>query len=494
MDANIRSNRRKTINLMVKVNKQKEQTPTTECDPEERVTGFEEVVYGYTREEAMNEAARCLQCPDAPCMMGCPVAVPIPQFIEKIAEGDFATAYALIRSRNILPAVTARVCAQETQCEGVCTRGKNGDPVAIGQLQRFATDWAYENPEPAKEALEKLMKELGETEPKYHLVDKKVAVIGSGPASLSCAAELNDNGVQVTVFEALHKAGGILTYGIPEFRLPRELAEKEVLFVEKSGVDFKYDTFIGQDFNLNDLFDKEGYDAIFIGTGSGKAKHLGIEGEDLKGVSVANDLLRQINLLEGDKTLGSNTPLYSGKKCAVVGGGNVAMDAARIIRRLGAEVSIVYRREREQMPARAEEVRHAEEEGVTLKMLTSPVRVLGNEEGQVIGLECVRMELGDPDDSGRRRPQAIDGSNFIIGIDMLVVAVGSKVDSQIANATPGLETEKDNLIVIDKVTGATAVPGVFAGGDNVIGPATVIAAMDAGKQAAQGIISYLRQS
>lgn len=481
---------------MLKVNKQKEQTPVSERDSSVRSHDFGEVAGGYTSEEAMNEAARCLQCPHAPCVGGCPVAVPVPQFIEKITEGDFAAAYALIRSTNIFPAITARVCAQEIQCEGVCVRGRTGEPVAIGHLQRFATDWAYAHPKEAERAFAEFMadasgEELGhESRGALDLAKKSVAIIGSGPASLACASELAKKGIKVTIFETLNKPGGIMTYGIPEFRLPKELAEKEIAAMESENITLKLDVAIGQHRNVEYLMSDEGFDAVFMGIGSGQAKHLGIEGEDLDGVYMANDLLKRINMLENRAALTRRMESYSGKKCVVVGGGNVAMDAARIIKRLGAEVTLLYRRGREQMPARAEEIRHAEEEDITFMTLTSPIKVLGDDGDKVVGLECVRMELGEPDESGRRSPVAVEGSSFCFAIDMLVVAAGSKVNPMLSNAAPGLKTKKDNLFVTDAASGETSLPGVFAGGDNVIGPATVVDAMESGIQAAQGIADY----
>lgn len=481
---------------MAKVNKQKEQTPVTERDPQIRSHDFCEVVGDYTAEEAINEATRCLQCPHAPCVGGCPVAVPVPQFIAKTAEGDFAAAYALIRSVNIFPSITARVCAQEIQCEGVCVRGRTGEPVAIGQLQRFVTDWSYAHPEEARRACAELAladskgAEEQELSDSLDLSEKKVAVIGSGPASLTCADELAQRGIKVTIFEALNKPGGIMTYGIPEFRLPKEVAEKEIAAVANENITLKLDSAIGQHRNIEDLMTQEGFDAVFVGIGSGQAKHLGIEGEDLDGVYMANDLLKRINMLENRAALDRRMESYSGKTCVVVGGGNVAMDAARIIKRLGAEVILMYRREKEQMPARAEEVRHTEEEGITFMMLTSPIRVLGDDDDKVVGLECVRIELGEPDESGRRSPVAVEGSSFCRAIDMMVVAAGSKVNPMLGNAAPGLKTKKDNLFVVDAGSGETSLPGIFAGGDNVIGPATVVDAMEGGQQAARGILDY----
>lgn len=472
------------------VNKQKEKTPMSELDPTIRATNFEEVAQGYTAEDAINEAARCIHCPKIPCVAGCPVGVPISDFISKVAEGEFAQAYALVKSTNSLPAICGRVCPQETQCESLCTRGKNGEPVAIGRLERFVADWALDHPEEAAAAV---AEDAETSEEAADLSCKKVAVIGSGPASLTCAGELAKRGIGVTVFEALHKVGGVLTYGIPEFRLPKDLVAKEVAAIERDGVKFELNSLVGKLYDIDELMDEEGFDAVFIGTGAGLPSYLGIEGEGLNGTMVASELLTRVNLMKAYRFPEYSTPVYAGKRCVVVGGGNVAMDAARTARRLGAEVTIVYRRGKEEMPARAEEIHHAEEEGIQFQMLTNPVRVLGDEDGWVNGLECVKMELGEPDASGRRRPVVIEGSNFVMDIDMLVVAVGSKTNPLIAHTTPGLESNERNLILAHEETGETSVPGVFAGGDTVIGAATVILAMGAGKRAAQGIVDYLSE-
>lgn len=476
---------------MVQVNKQKEKTPVAELDPQIRSKSFDEVSLGYTAEEALNEAARCIQCPQAPCMTGCPVGVPISDFIGKVAEGEFAQAYAYVKGTNSLPAICGRVCPQETQCESKCTRGRNGEPVAIGRLERFVADWAFEHPDEADAAFSTLHESADKAQEQKCTASKKVAVIGSGPASLTCAGELAKRGISVTVYEALHKVGGVLTYGIPEFRLPKSLVAKEVAAIERDGVTFELNALIGKLYEIDELMTEEGFDAVFVGTGAGLPSYLGIEGEGLNGSMVASELLTRVNLMKAYKFPEYATPIYAGQRCVVVGGGNVAMDAARTARRLGAEVSIVYRRSMEEMPARAEEIHHAEEEGIQFQMLTNPIRVLGDENGWVTGLECIKMELGEADESGRRRPVEVEGSNFIMDIDMLVVAVGSKTNPLIAQTTPGLEVTSRNLVVADEETGATSVAGVYAGGDTVIGSATVIQAMGAGKRAAQGIADYL---
>lgn len=463
------------------VNKQKTKVPMPELDPTARAKTFDEVAEGYTAEDAINEARRCIQCPKPLCVSGCPVGVPIPQFIAQVAEGNFAEAYALVKSANALPAVCGRVCPQESQCEGVCTRGRNGEPVGIGRLERFVADWAFENPDKVEAAVAEA----------NDLSGKRVAVVGSGPASLTCAGELVKRGCAVTVFEALHKAGGVLTYGIPEFRLPKDLVAREVATLAESGVTFELNALVGKLYTIDELMDEYGYDAVFVGTGAGLSGYLGIEGEALNGVMVANELLTRVNLMKAYQFPEYDTPVYTGKKCVVVGGGNVAMDAARTAKRLGADVTVVYRRSRDEMPARAEEIHHAEEEGIHFQLLTNPTRVLGDDKGWINGLECVRMKLGEPDASGRRRPQVIEGSEFTTDIDMMVIAVGSKTNPLIAQTTPGLDVTSRNLVVADDETCATSKPGVFAGGDTVIGAATVILAMGAGKRAAAGIADYL---
>ena len=490
--------------LNYEANRQKTKVPMPELDPAERAQTFEEVALGYSEEEAVLEARRCIQCPDTPCVGGCPVGVPIPRFVEQVAQGNFARAYAIVKSANALPAICGRVCPLESQCEGRCTRGKNGEPVGIGRLERFASDWAFAHPEEAKGAMDELRAECAagdelacsiwrgaEGAVSKDLAGKRVAVIGSGPASLTCAGELAKRGCDVTVFEALHKVGGVLTYGIPEFRLPKDLVAREVSKLGDNGVSFETNALVGKLYDIDELMDERGFDAVFVGTGAGLPGYLGIEGEGLNGVMVASELLTRVNLMKAYLFPEYETPVYAGKKCVVVGGGNVAMDAARTAKRLGADVTVVYRRGRDEMPARAEEVHHAEQEGIEFRLLTNPVRILGDENGWVSGVECVRMELGEPDASGRRRPQAVEGSEFVIGIDMLVMAVGSKSNPLIAKTTPGLDVTPRNLIVADERTCATSKPGVFAGGDAVIGAATVILAMGAGKRAAAGIAAYL---
>ncbi|HJH43174.1 MAG TPA: FAD-dependent oxidoreductase [Rubneribacter badeniensis] len=457
--------------LNYEMNRQKAKVPMPELDPAERAKTFDEVAKGYSEEDAVAEARRCIQCPNAPCVGGCPVGVPIPQFVAQVAEGDFARAYAIVKGANALPAICGRVCPQETQCEGVCTRGRSGEPVGIGRLERFVSDWAFAHPKEAAAALDALREECAagdeaacgivrsaEGAVSKDLAGKRVAVVGSGPASLTCAGEL---------------------------------AKREVAKLGEIGVSFETNALVGRLYDIDELMDERGFDAVFVGTGAGLPSYLGIEGEGLNGVMVANELLTRVNLMKAYEFPAYDTPVYAGKRCVVVGGGNVAMDAARTAKRLGADVCVVYRRGREEMPARAEEIHHAEQEGIEFKLLTNPVRVVGDDAGWVRGLECVRMELGAPDASGRRRPEAVAGSEFSIDIDMLVIAVGSKTNPLVARATPGLEVTPRNLIVVDERTCATSKPGVFAGGDAVIGAATVILAMGAGKRAAAGIAEYL---
>lgn len=470
---------------MAKANMQKVKTPMKELDATYRSGCFEEVACGYSLEEAVLEAQRCIHCPKKPCVDGCPVGVPISDFLKELGEGNVAGAYAIVKGANALPAICGRVCPQETQCEGVCTRGRNGEPVAIGRLERFVADWALDNPDEAAAALS-----AEQADPR--LAGRKVAVVGSGPAGLTCAGELAKRGVEVRVFEALHKVGGVLTYGIPEFRLPKDLVAREVAAIEDEGVTFEVNALVGKLYDVEELMSDMGYDAVFIGTGAGLPSYLGIEGEALNGVSVANELLTRVNLMKAYQFPEYATPVYAGKHCVVVGGGNVAMDAARTARRLGAEVTVVYRRGREEMPARNEEIHHAEEEGIEFRLLTNPIRAIGDEQGWIVGLECVEMELGEPDESGRRRPVAVEGSEFVLDVDMMVIAVGSKTNPLIAHTLDGLEVTSRNLIVADEETCATSVPGVFAGGDAVIGAATVILAMGAGKRAAAGIVDYLK--
>lgn len=482
-----------TANERAQRNMQPEKTPMPTQDATARRANFNEVALGYTFEEALNEARRCIQCPKRPCVSGCPVGIPIPDFIERLAQGDIPGAYAIIKATNSLPAVSGRVCPQETQCEAVCTRGRKGEPVAIGRLERFVADWAIAHPEEAREALEHYLIAQGQTD-HTSLEGKSVALIGSGPASLSCAGVLAREGARTVVFEALHEVGGVLVYGIPEFRLPKDLVKAQVEELKTDGVLFEKDSVIGKLYSVDDLLDKLGFDAVFIGTGAGLPTYLGIEGEALNGCSVANELLTRVNLMKAYKFPDYVTPVHAGKRCVVVGGGNVAMDAARTARRLGADVTIVYRRTFEEMPARDEEIHHAQEEGINFELLTNPVRAIPGSQGWVHDLECVRMELGEPDADGRRRPHEIPGSEFLIRCDMLIVAIGSHPNPLITQTTEGLETTRGSIIATDPETGATSKAGVFAGGDVSTGSATVIAAMGAGKAAAAGIKSYLRSS
>lgn len=454
----------------------KRRVPVREQAAEIRKNNFEEVCLGYNAEEAMAEAKRCLNCKKPQCVTGCPVQINIPAFIQKVAEGDFAEAASIISEDSALPAVCGRVCPQEIQCEGKCVLGKKGEPIAIGKLERFVGDWSREhNWAPVKESADN---------------GYKVAVIGSGPSSLTCAKELRMKGYDVTVFEALHEFGGVLVYGIPSFRLPKEtVVRHEVENVRKLGVHFESNVVIGRTQTVEDLMNKGGYSAVYLGTGAGFPNFMNIEGENLCGVVSANEFLTRNNLLFAYKE-GFETPNYVGKKVAVVGGGNVAMDAARTAVRLGAEVHIVYRRSEEELPARAEEVHHAKEEGIHFDLLCNPVRILGNEQGWVSGMECIRMELGEPDASGRRRPVAIPGSEFTLDVDMVVMSIGTSPNPLIASTTDGLDINKHGCIVADD-EGRTSRKGIFAGGDIVTGAATVILAMGAGKKAAKAIDEFL---
>ena len=451
--------------------------PVREQDAKVRATNFEEVCLGYNMEEAMEEASRCIGCKNAQCIKGCPVAIDIPGFIEKVKGGDIEAAYQVISKSSALPAVCGRVCPQESQCEGKCIRGIKGDPVSIGKLERFTADWARENgivPEGAKEKR-----------------GKKIAVIGSGPAGLTCAGDLARMGYEVTIFEALHEAGGVLVYGIPEFRLPKEnVVQKEIENVRALGVKIETDVVIGKAVTIDELMKEEGFDAVFIGSGAGLPKFMGIPGENANGVFSANEYLTRSNLMKAFKE-DSNTPIMKGKKVAVVGGGNVAMDAARTALRLGSEVYIVYRRSEEELPARVEEVHHAKEEGIIFHLLTNPVEILVDDKGWVSGIKCVRMELGEPDESGRRRPVVIPGSEYVIDVDTVIMALGTSPNPLISSTTEGLATNRWKCIVADEENGATSKEGVYAGGDAVTGAATVILAMGAGKSAAQGIHEYL---
>lgn len=445
--------------------------------PDTRNKNFEEVALGYTKEMAVQEAGRCLRCKNRPCVEGCPVNVQIPDFIKLISEGDFEGAYRKIAETNNLPAICGRVCPQETQCEHYCVRGKKGEPVAIGRLERFTADWHMEHEKEEKKNTAKN--------------GKKVAVIGAGPAGLTCAADLAKAGYDVTVFEALHVPGGVLMYGIPEFRLPKGLVQREIDMVKALGVEIVTDMVMGKVLSLDEL-KEQGYEAIFIGTGAGLPQFLGIPGENLNGVYSANEFLTRTNLMKAYKFPEWDTPIKVGRRAAVVGGGNVAMDAARCAKRLGAEhVYIIYRRSEAEMPARLEEVHHAKEEGIEFRMLTNPVRIIGTEDGWVKAIECVAMELGEPDSSGRRKPYPKEGSEHIIDVDTVVIAIGQTPNPLIASTTQGLETTKWGGIIADEATGRTSKEGVYAGGDAVTGAATVILAMGAGKKAAKAIDEYL---
>lgn len=451
--------------------------PMPEQDPNVRNRNFLEVAHGYTPEQAMEEAQRCLQCKKPLCVQGCPVNVKIPEFIALIAAGEFEKAYLKITETNGLPAICGRVCPQETQCEGKCVRGIKGEPVAIGRLERFAADWYREHCQPHQ--------------PQMNKNGKKVAVIGAGPASLSCAGDLAKKGYAVTVFEALHMPGGVLMYGIPEFRLPKAIVQKEIDTLKNLGVDIQLDMVIGKILSVDELM-TQGFDAVFIGTGAGLPRFMGIEGESLNGVYSANEFLTRINLMKAYQFPEADTPLHMGKNVAVIGGGNVAMDAARCAKRLGAEhVYIVYRRSDAEMPARLEEIHHAREEGIEFKTLTNPTRILG-EDGWVSGMECIEMTLGEPDESGRRRPVEKAGSEHIVNVQTVVVAIGQSPNPLIKSTTEGLGTQKWGGIIADEETGATSIPGVYAGGDTVTGAATVILAMGAGKKAAAAIDEYLQ--
>lgn len=449
--------------------------PMPEQDPNVRNKNFEEVALGYTKEMAMEEATRCLNCKNPLCMKGCPVNVRIPQFISKVAEGDIEGAYHEISITNSLPAVCGRVCPQESQCEGKCVRGIKGEPVAIGRLERFVADYHMANSK----------NEIVKPESNGH----RVAVIGAGPAGLTCAGDLAKKGYAVTVFEAIHVAGGVLVYGIPQFRLPKEIVAREVENLGKMGVDIRTNSVIGRTFSVDELFE-DGYEAIFIGSGAGLPSFMNIPGEELLGVYSANEYLTRINLMKAYRE-DYDTPIAKSDRVVVVGGGNVAMDAARCAKRLGADVHIVYRRSEAELPARAEEVHHAKEEGIVFDLLNNPVKLLSDENGHVNGVECVKMELGEADASGRRKPVAIDGSNFIIDADTVIMAIGTSPNPLIRSTTEGLETNKKGCLVADE-NGATTREGVFAGGDAVTGAATVIKAMGAGKIAAASIDEYIK--
>ncbi len=468
--------------------------PVREQDPKVRARNFEEVCYGYNKEEAMLEASRCLHCKNPRCVASCPVGVKIPDFIELVAAGDFAGAAAKIAEDSSLPAVCGRVCPQETQCEGSCVLGVKFEPVSIGKLERFVADWTFaqtaaeENPSETHATLGTVR---GVEEGLLLRNRKKVAIIGSGPAGLACSYDLAKMGYDVTIFEALHKAGGVLEYGIPEFRLPKEkVLKRELQDVIAAGVKIETDVIIGRTVTIDTLMDQEGFEAVFVGTGAGLPKFMGIPGENLNGVFSANEFLTRNNLMKAFRD-DYRTPIHAGSKVCVVGGGNVAMDAARTALRLGAETTIVYRRTEVELPARKEEVHHAKEEGIDFQMLTNPVEILGDEKGWVRALKCVRMELGEPDESGRRSPVVIPGSEFEIPTETVIMALGTSPNPLIARTTPGVESNKRGCLVADEA-GATTRPGVFAGGDAVTGAATVILAMGAGRKAAAAIDEYLK--
>ena len=463
------------------VNKQMEKTPMPEQEPLRRAANFEEVALGYTEEMAVNEAQRCLHCKHRPCVSGCPVNVQIPDFIEKIVSGDYEDAYQTIAQTSSLPAVCGRVCPQETQCEAKCVRGVKGEPVAIGRLERFVADRHMETEAAGK------AERLENPVPNGH----KVAVVGSGPSGLTCAGDLARLGYAVTVFEAFHTAGGVLMYGIPEFRLPKTIVQREVDNLRRMGVEIETNMVIGRILSVDELFE-QGYEAVFVGSGAGLPGFMGIPGEGLLGVMSANEFLTRVNLMKAYKEE-YDTPIRQFHRVAVVGGGNVAMDAARCAKRLGAgHVYIVYRRGEAEMPARLEEIHHAKEEGIEFRFLTAPVQVLGDENGAVTGLECVTMELGEPDASGRRRPVPVEASNHVLEVDGVIAAIGNSPNPLIRSTTPGLEANRRGCLVVDEDTLRTTREGVYAGGDAVTGAATVILAMGAGKQAARSIDEFIR--
>ncbi len=452
--------------------------PVREQAPKVRATNFDEVCLGYNKEEAMEEASRCLGCKKAKCVEGCPVSIHIPDFIHQVKEGNFEEAYRIISESSALPAICGRVCPQESQCEGKCIRGIKGEAVSIGKLERFVADWARENGIKPTAPAEKN--------------GKKVAVIGSGPSGLTCAGDLAKMGYDVTIFEALHKAGGVLVYGIPEFRLPKSaVVEKEVENVKALGVKIETNVIIGKSTTIDELMDKEGFEAVFIGSGAGLPMFMGIPGENANGVFSANEFLTRNNLMKAFRD-DYDTPIAHGKKVAVVGGGNVAMDAARTALRLGAEVHIIYRRSEAELPARAEEVHHAKEEGIIFDLLTNPKEILVDENDWVKGIRLVKMELGEPDASGRRRPVEIPGSEYEIDVDTVIMSLGTSPNPLISSTTIGLDTNKRKCIIADEETGKTSKEGVYAGGDAVTGAATVILAMGAGKAAAKGIDEFIK--
>ncbi len=444
--------------------------------PQDRIKNFSEVALGYTEDQAVAEAKRCLQCKKAPCMPGCPVDIDIPGFIKLIAERKFSESLDVLKEKNNLPAICGRVCPQETQCEIKCTLKKKGEPVAIGRLERFVADWGRKN----KKQRAKGRGQRAEGRP-------QAAVIGAGPAGLTCAGDLAKTGWKVTIFESLHAPGGVLRYGIPEFRMPRDVLDYEIEYVKNLGVEIKTNIIVGRTVTIKELF-SEGYKAVFIGTGAGFPYFLGIPGENYNGVYSANEFLTRANLMKAYKFPEYDTPIKVGEKVAVVGAGNVAMDSARVARRLGAKkVCIIYRRSRSEMPARAEEIHHAEEEGIELDLLTLPIEIIGNDKGWVKQVKCLKMKLGEPDDTGRRRPLPIDGSEYLTDIDTIVIAIGQGPNPLLLSMTPGLKLTKKGNIVADDITGETSLEGVYAGGDIVTGAATVIEAMGVGKRVARAI-------
>ncbi|MDM0550562.1 NADPH-dependent glutamate synthase [Clostridium perfringens] len=460
-------------------NLKKKRVKSREQDPIERGKNFKEVSLGYGEEEAIEEANRCLGCKNPKCVEGCPVSVNIPSFISFIKKGDFSASFEELSKYNALPAVCGRVCPQESQCEGKCVLGIKGEPLAIGQLERFIADFARNNKLSSLKKSEKIL--------------EKVAVIGSGPAGLTCAGELAKLGYRVTIFEALHESGGVLVYGIPEFRLPKkDVVKYEIEEIKKLGVKIENNVVVGKTVDIDELIENEGFKAVFIGSVAGLPKFMGIKGENANGVFSANEVLTRVNLMKAFKNE-SHTPLNLGKKVAVVGGGNVAMDAARTSLRLGAETHIIYRRSEKELPARLEEIHHAKEEGVILDVLTNPTEILTDEKGWVKGIKCIRMKLGEEDSSGRRRPIEIENSEFIMEVDSVIMSLGTSPNPLISNATKGLKTNKRGCLLVDEESLKTSLKGIYAGGDAVTGAATVILAMGAGKKAAKSIDSYLRK-
>ncbi|MBF1044203.1 MAG: NADPH-dependent glutamate synthase [Peptostreptococcus sp.] len=456
----------------------KTKVPVREQDPKVRATNFEEVCYGYNSEEAQEEALRCLNCKNPRCVQGCPVSINIPDFIQEVKAGNFEEAAKVIAKSSSLPAVCGRVCPQESQCEGVCVVGIKGEPVSIGKLERFVADWSRENEIDLSGNIEKN--------------GIKVAIVGSGPSGLACAGDLAKAGYDVTIFEAFHESGGVLIYGIPEFRLPKtKVVNYEIDSIKKLGVKIENNVVVGRTITIDEMFENEGFKAVFIGSGAGLPSFMGIPGENANGVLSANEFLTRVNLMKAYID-DYDTPIRVGKKVAVVGGGNVAMDAARTALRLGADTHIVYRRSESELPARVEEVHHAKEEGIQFNLLTNPTEIMVDENGNVCGMKCIRMELGEPDESGRRRPVEVEGSEFELDVDMVIMSLGTRPNPLIASTTPGLDVNKRKCIVADD-DGLTSLEGIYAGGDTVTGAATVISAMGAGRTAAAAMDKYLRE-